>query len=148
MLNDALTAITHWFADQLAVLVSDVDSHPGRFTEAELERMLLSNKAVRIAIETAPGLTINGQGIHQARLLMAAYIICGDSGGVDRHKSALEIVEHIIGLLPYNRFDTTYLRSIDPKTITAENLYSGEIDNRGIAMWGVSWEQTVTNQGN
>ena len=148
MLNQALESITTWIGTQLTDTVSDVESHPGRFTEAELERMLLSNKAVRIAIETAPGLTITGQGIHQARLLMAAYVICGDSSGVDRHKNALEIVEQIISLLPYNRFDTTYLRSIDPKTITAENLYSGEIDNRGIAMWGVSWEQTVTHQGN
>ena len=143
MFNEALEAVSNHLATALNQRCNDVQSHPGRFTEAELTRLLTANKAVRVAIENTQSVTVTGQGIQQARLLMAAYVICSDTRTAPRHEAALTIAEAIIEQLPFNRFGTLNLRPIEPKTIAAENLYSGEIDRKGIALWGISWEQTL-----
>lgn len=143
LFNESLEAITNHLATALNQHCQDVQSHPGRFTEAELARLLTAKKAVRVAIENTPAVTVSGQGIQQARLLIAAFVICSDTKDAPRHKSVLKITEAILELLPFNRFGTENLRPLEPKTITAENLYSGEVDRKGIALWGISWEQTV-----
>ncbi|KEQ12965.1 hypothetical protein GZ77_21295 [Endozoicomonas montiporae] len=74
---------------------------------------------------------------------MAAYVICSDTSDAPRHKSALAITEAIVELLPFNRFGENNLKPVSPASISAENLYSGEIDRKGIALWGISWEQII-----
>ena len=144
MFKEALDAITLHFQQAMTDHTSDVSSHPGRFTEQELSRLLTAKKAVRIAIENTQSVSVTGQGIQEARLLVAAYIICSDSKNNSRHLSALDLTEAVIRELPFNRFGTNTLRPVEPKTISAENLYSGEIDRKGIALWGISWEQTLS----
>ncbi len=143
MFNEALQSITDYLETGLVSLTTDVASHPGRFTEAELGRLLTARQAVRVAIENTQSINVNGQGIQEASLLMAAFVICSDSKAQPRHKSALALTEAIIQQLPFNRFNTDYLKPVKPTTISAENLYSGEIDRKGIALWGISWEQTL-----
>ncbi|MGI9274485.1 MAG: phage head morphogenesis protein [Endozoicomonas sp.] len=43
----------------------------------------------------------------------------------------------------HNRFGSDRLKPVLPPSIAAENLYSGEIDRKGIALWGISWEQSI-----
>lgn len=144
MFNEALKAITDYMEAALVNHTTDVASHPGRFTEAELSRLLTARKAVRVSIENTQSVSVNGQGIQEASLLMAAFVICSDSNTEPRHQSALLLTEAIIEQLPFNRFSTDYLKPVKPSSISAENLYSGEIDRKGIALWGISWEQTLT----
>ena len=150
MFNDALDAVTSHLKNLLVDEAKDVESHPGRFTQDELKRLLTKKRAVRVAIEQSPSLTVTGQGFRDVTLIMAAYVICSDAKESDRHKSALSLVETILQELPFCRFGTDNLMPVNAGTVTAENLYSGEIDRKGIAMWGVSWELTVknTNRGN
>ena len=143
MFNEALEAISLHFKAALAAHTSDISSHPGRFTEQELSRLLTSKKAIRVAIENTQAVSVTGQGIQEARLLMAAYVICSDTADSPRHQNALDMMEAVIEQLPFNRFGTRYLKPVEPKSISAENLYSGEIDRKGIALWGISWEQTL-----
>lgn len=144
MFNEALNTITDHFQDRLGDFTSDVTSHPGRFTEDELKRLLTAKSAVRISIENTLELTVNGQGLQEAKLLMAAYVICSDSKAGLRHQKALELTEAIVTLLPLNRFDhPDRFKPILPNSISAENLYSGEIDRKGVALWGISWEQRL-----
>lgn len=146
MFNEALKTITDHFQTRLASFTSDVASHPGRFTEDELKRLLTGKSAVRIAIENTLELNVNGQGIHEAKLLMAAYVICSDNKTGPRHERALELTEAIVTLLPHNRFDLPeQFKPVVPRSISAENLYSGEIDRKGLALWGISWEQRLVN---
>ncbi|WP_419534734.1 hypothetical protein [Endozoicomonas sp.] len=144
MFNEALKAITDHLEVALVNHTTDVASHPGRFTETELSRLLTARKAVRVSIENTQSVSVTGQGIQEANLLMAAFVICSDSKNEPRHESALLLTEAIIEQLPFNRFGTYYLKPVKPSSISAENLYSGEIDRKGIALWGISWEQTLT----
>ena len=143
MFNEALETISDYLEANLADHTKDVASHPGRFSEDELSRLLTGKKAVRVAIENTQSVSVDGQGIHEAKLLMAAYVICSDTHDAPRHKSALAITEAIVELLPFNRFGLNNLKPVTPASISAENLYSGEIDRKGIALWGISWEQII-----
>jgi len=143
MFNEALTTITDQLADHLVGQTTDVASHPGRFTEEELSRLLTARKAVRVAMENTQSVSVNGKGIQEAKVLMAAYVICSDAKNLPRHQSALAITESIIEFLPFNRFESDKLKPVLPPSIAAENLYSGEVDRKGIALWGISWEQTI-----
>ena len=144
MFNEALKAITDHLEVALVNHTTDAVSHPGRFTETELSRLLTARKAVRVSIENTQSVSVTGQGIQEANLLMAAFVICSDSKNEPRHESALLLTEAIIEQLPFSRFGTDYLKPVKPSSISAENLYSGEIDRKGIALWGISWEQTLT----
>lgn len=146
MFNEALQTITDHLEAALVNHTTDVASHPGRFTEAELSRLLTGRKAIRVAIENTQSVSVNGQGIQEANLLMAAFVICSDTKEQPRHQSALLLTEAVMEQLPFNRFGTSYLKPVKPSSISAENLYSGEIDRKGIALWGISWEQTLTRQ--
>ena len=146
MFNDTLDAITDYLKRELSDTVKDVSSHPGRFTQGELSKLLLKKRAVRVSIEQSPGLNITGSGWRDARLILAVYVICGDAKESDRHRAALDITERIITLLPFNRFDTDFLMPVVGNNISADNLYSGEIDKKGMSMWGISWEQAVKNK--
>ncbi|MTI11603.1 hypothetical protein, partial [Sansalvadorimonas verongulae] len=128
MFNDALDAVTQYLKTALAEEAKDVESHPGRFTQQELARLLTKKRAVRIAIEQSPNLNVTGQGFRDVTLIMAAYVICSDAKESDRHRGALAIVEKVLGELPYCRFGSDFLLAVNPRTVTAENLYSGEID--------------------
>ncbi|MGI9276425.1 MAG: hypothetical protein ACR2PT_16470 [Endozoicomonas sp.] len=143
MFNEALSAISDQLATHLVGHTKDVASHPGRFGEEELSRLLTAKKAVRVAMENTQSVSVTGQGIQEAKVLMAAYVICSDAKNLPRHESALAITESIIEFLPFNRFGSDRLKPVLPPSIAAENLYSGEIDRKGIALWGISWEQSI-----
>ena len=139
-LHDALIEITAGIRQALDPSI-DVDQHPGRFTEAELGTLVLKKRAVRVAIEAVPQVSVNGPGAIQAQLLMSAFVICGDSAVAPRHQAALTIVHQLLGHIPHQRWGTQYLRPALPASLTVDNLYNGEIDRKGIALWGVAWQQ-------
>ena len=139
-LHDALIEITTGIGQALDPSI-DVDQHPGRFTDAELGTLVLKKRAVRVAIEAVPQVSVNGPGAIQAQLLMSAFVICGDSAVAPRHQAALTIVHQLLGHIPHQRWGTQYLRPVLPASLSVDNLYNGEIDRKGIALWGVAWQQ-------
>ena len=139
-LRDALTAITTGIKAQLDPAI-DVAEHPGRFTEAELGQIVLKKRAVRLAIEAVPQVTVPGPGGIQAQLLISAFVICGDSAAGQRHQVALDLVQELLVNIPHERWGTNYLRPALPVSLSVDNLYSGEIDAKGIALWTVAWQQ-------
>ena len=144
-ITDALTTITAGIAQALAAEV-DVQEHPGRFTEEELTQILLKQRSVRVAVEQIPALEVESSGVRKAEIQFSAVVICADRKGVDRHQEALNIVETLASLIPYATWgDRQRFRAVEPKNITADNLYSGDIRGKGIAMWALSWKQTIRN---
>ena len=145
-LHDALLAVTAGIEAALADSTIDVDDHPGRFSDEELKRVVRKRRAVRVAIEKLPQMSVTGPGKVRVSLLFSAVVVCADTPGASRHHSALTITQAIVEALPHQRWNTDYLGPVLPQSIRADNLYSGAIDNQGVAMWGVSWQQTFTNQ--
>jgi len=144
LFNDALDTVTQALDTALGNDI-EVRDHPGRFTDDEFGKILLKPRSVRVAIEQIPDVEVEGDGVRKATVRFVAFILCADTRGEDRHKAALEIVEQITGIVVYNRWGKPeQFRSVAPDTITAENLYSGEIDNgKGLAWWAVSWTQAI-----
>lgn len=142
----ALTTITEAIAQALGSEI-DVQEHPGRFTEEELTKILLKPQSVRVAVEQVPKMDVEGTGLRGATLRFSAVVICADRRGSDRHQAALNIVEQLAALIPYAVWnDRARFKAVEPKNITADNLYSGDIRGKGIAMWALSWEQAIRNQ--
>ena len=144
-LRDALTAITTGIKAQLDPAI-DVAEHPGRFTEAELGQIVLKKRAVRLAIEAVPQVTVPGPGGIQAQLLISAFVICGDSAAGQRHQVALDLVQELLVNIPHERWGTNYLRPALPASLSVDNLYNGEIDAKGIALWAIAWQQGYQSQ--
>lgn len=144
LLNDALDIITAEIQKKLPGDV-EVKSHPGRFTDSELGQILRKRKAVRVAFEELPELTVDGDGVRGATALFMAFVLCSDTQGEDRHRAALDLVEVLAGIVTYNRWGRPEMfRAVEPGSITAENLYSGEISNgKGLAWWALYWKQTI-----
>lgn len=144
-LTAALTAITAAITAALDPAI-DVQEHPGRFTEEELGRIILKHRSVRVAIEDLPALTVDGTGLRGAEVQFTAVVICADRKGSDRHQAALNIVEALARLLPYQRWgQPEAFQALQPSEIVARNLYGGDIQGKGIAMWAVSWTQATRN---
>ena len=146
MINEFLDAVTSSVASQVSALCKDVEKHPGRFTEEELVRVATKSRAVRVAVEDILEVKVSGMGKKSYRLLMAAFIICSDKAGPDRTESAIEIAEKLISVLPRNRWDSQDYQPVLEASINAQNLYNGEINRKGVAMWAVTWHQTINGQ--
>jgi hypothetical protein len=126
----------------------EVSDHPGRFTEDELGRIVTQPKAVRVAIEGVESMGVEGGGLREALVTFSALVICSDVAGADRHQSALEITEKLATMIPYNSWGQprTY-KAVAPNSVEVQNLYSGDINGRGIAFWAITWTQTIRQQG-
>jgi len=144
-LHDALAAVTAGIEAAIGDPRVDVASHPGRFTEAELERLILKQRAVRVGIEQVAELQTQGPGQVRAQILFAAFVVCGDSLAAPRHQAALALTDTLLAALPYQRWGVSYLTAVLPASLRADNLYSGEINARGVALWALSWQQGFTN---
>ena len=144
-LRNALTTVTQGLAAALDPVTGgaplDVAEHPGRFTEAELGQIVMKKRAVRVAIEAVPQVSVSGPGHIQAQLLMSAFVICGDSAAGPRHQVAIDLIEQIALAVPHQRWGVSYLRPVLPASLTIDNLYNGEIDAKGIALWAIAWQQ-------
>lgn len=141
-LQAALQSVAATLAEQLPSDVS-VQEHPGRFTEDELNRVLVQRKAVRVAIEGVESMEVEGGGLRKAQVRFAALVICSDQRGEDRHAAALELTEAIAGALPYQRWGNAKNEAVLPSTIDVQNLYSGDINGKGIAFWALTWTQSI-----
>jgi len=142
-IDTALATVTQGIASYLPDI--DVSEHPGRFTEDELGRTLTKQQAVRVAIERINNFNAQGNGIVEAEIQFAAFVICADKRGEDRHKTALVLIEKLAGLVTYARWDRPEtFRAAIPDEIAIDNLYSGPLSNgKGIAMWVVTWNQKI-----
>jgi hypothetical protein len=74
----------------------------------------------------------------------AAYIMAIDAQGADRDETAMHLVGAVGALVVGNLWSREDLD--DPKDIRAENLYSGTLDKRAVALWAVTWSQQWTPQ--
>jgi phage gp37-like protein len=118
-----------------------VDGHPGRFNLDELKRMATKLPGVKVAILGIPKTDELASGEFKATLKMAAFILVGDRRQLSKEIAALNLVEVVTTLIGSNRWGRgdAYM----PENISADNLYSGSIDKKGVAIWAVTWSQAI-----
>nr|WP_205702106.1 hypothetical protein [Candidatus Hamiltonella defensa] len=80
-------------------------------------------------------------GENEAVLRLAAFVVTGDRRQLPKDEAALAIVESLLVLIPGQRWGVT--GTMDAKGVKADNLFSGQVERQGVAMWAVTWEQSV-----
>lgn len=136
------TAIVTSLQDALPAGVS-VESHRGRFdSAAEIKRFATKAPAVLVACVRSK-LDDACEGMPILHASWAVFVITRDKPSLPRDEGALALVEAIALSVSGNTWaldDTSA-----PTAIDSRNLYSGAVDNLGVALWAVTFEQTVTN---
>ncbi len=140
MLDDFRNAIAGHIKGLLPHL-RECRPHAGRFDLAELKRLAARTPAVYIAILGVPQSENPGSGELDLELAMAAHIVTADTRGLARDVSALNLAQTLISRIYGNRWGVKW--AFPAQKVKGQNLYSGNIDRVGVAMWGVSWRQKV-----
>lgn len=141
-LTMGLEAIVATLAPVLAPV--PVESHGGQFTENELALVLGKAPCVLIAPLSVSAYTPTARDQWQATVAWGAYCIGSDASG-QRAEQALDLAQTLLEQLhdPDWGWDATMYDTFDYGTVRADNLYSGHINNLRVAVWTVSWAQTL-----
>lgn len=116
-------------------------THPGRFDLTEIKRVAIKAPAILVACLGVPKLDEAGTEEKDVELVMAAFVLTKDQKGLPRDVGALNIVEALLTHIPMRKWGMTGLGPASK--IAAENLYSGEIDRTGVALWAVSFRHKI-----
>ena len=116
------------------------EAHGGRFDLNELTRWSRKAPAVLVAAVSVPA--ISDGPTNNAEVRWVAYLITRDTPEATRDVAALDFSEALLRLVRKNTWQLDNTQN--PQRVAAENLYSGQIDRHGIALWAVSWQQAVS----
>ena len=121
----------------------DVEGHYGRFDATELSRFVAKAPAARVAVL---GLSDSSDGVDEDDLDTVArigvYVVTKD--GVlkaSRDAAVCAASEKIVLLAKGQRWGLTFCRPAAPAV--AQNLYSPESLNKGVAIWAIDIRQPV-----
>lgn len=139
-----LSAVVAQLAEKLPDGVS-VEAHGGTFDLEELKRVALKAPAVRVCLMgTGKGQRAT-EGEWSVPLNLAAAVITRDSVGagakVDRGMAAAALATAVTLVVQGYRFGLAGVGQ--PEDLIARNEYSGKLDATGVAIWQVTWTQTL-----
>ncbi|MFA0026141.1 hypothetical protein AB4369_24900 [Vibrio sp. 10N.261.49.A5] len=120
--------------------IQTVERHIGRFDRADDIKRWMSNRdgGVRIAALRVPQYeTVGNRLIGNVNLV--AYVFTTDQFGYEKDLRAEVVAGKLVReLMDRSALPTSYGRV---ENVRSDNLYSGEIDKLGIAIWSVTWSQ-------
>lgn len=144
MLKESLEAIRSGLVDLITIAGVDVKTHPGRFSAGDLKRYGRKGKTILVSISKVPTVKSAGRAL-AAEVVVAVYVIVGrvkTSAGETRDGVAMDITDQLLEQVPFHRFGPALVPT-EPKNLNAANLFSGEVENQGVALWAVSWKQLI-----
>lgn len=120
--------------------IQTVERHIGRFDKVDDIKRWMSNRdgGVRIAALRVPQYeTVGNRLIGNVNLV--AYVFTTDQFGYEKDLRAEVVAGKLVReLVDRSALPTAYGRV---ENVRSDNLYSGEIDKLGIAIWSVTWSQ-------
>jgi len=120
----------------------DCRPHAGRFDLAELRRVATKTPAVFIACLGVKESELQESGECDADLVMAAFVVTSDAKALPKDVAALNIIEFLLLYIPGKQWGLGG-KAFKAREVQAQNMYSGEVDKTGTAMWAASWRQKV-----
>ncbi|RTL99779.1 hypothetical protein EJV44_04670 [Ancylobacter aquaticus] len=117
--------------------VTSCEAVGGKFDLPALERFGAKAPAIRVAILRLTGFKWVDTGEVDATVDLGAFIVTRDERGLPRDLAVLRLVQAVIVKVHAERWGQKSVQAARP--VRAENLYSGGIQNKGLALWGVSW---------
>lgn len=141
-LLDVRAAIVAGLAAALPAGTS-VQAHRGRFDNAaEIQRFATKAPVVLVACVQAR-LREPGAGLAMMPASWAVYVITRDVPQIPRDAGAIALVEAVLLKVAGNCWGRTDVGA--PTDVEARNLYAGNVDTLGVALWAVTFEQIVTD---
>ncbi|CAK3191264.1 Tail-completion protein [Vibrio crassostreae] len=120
--------------------IQTVERHIGRFDKADDIKRWMSNRdgGVRVAaLRVQQYETVGNRLIGNVNF--AAYVFTTDQFGYEKDLRAEVVAGKLVReLMDRSALPTSYGRV---ENVRSDNLYSGEIDKLGIAIWSVTWSQ-------
>lgn len=137
-LLDLRTAITAKLDAALPNI--DVKSHGGRFTLQDLQRIATQAPAVRVGCLGVIKAELSGSSV-TVTATWGAFALAKDKHQLPRDAGALIMAAQILSIIPENNWgiDDAGL----PDKIRGDNVYSGKLDAKGVALWAVTWTQST-----
>ncbi|MGL5186057.1 MAG: hypothetical protein ACRC8L_04335 [Plesiomonas shigelloides] len=129
-------------ANRMIDRVQTVERHVGPFDKAsELKRWLgARDGGVRIAAMRIIGMRNQGTSLI-GTIEFAAFVFMTDAWGYARDQRAEVIACRLAKALMLKGGWAGTGASTSPERVRADNLYSKEIDETGVAIWSVTWQQ-------
>ena len=119
-----------------------VQPHPGRMTAQDLKSLVIKGRAcVRVGCVGVPMITHTSSGVDMITA-WAAYILTLDQAATQRDETAMLLSAAVASLVCGNVWGRSDLDT--PDSVRADNLYSGQLNQRAVALWAVSWRQAWT----
>lgn len=137
-LVDLREAVRQQLADAVGPKIT-VQTFGGRFDLAELKRWGARAPCLLVAAMGLPRLELEG-GTWNADVRWAVFVLTKDLPQRPRDATALDLVEAtLVVIRPEEDWGDPDGQAV--RDVAAENLYSGQIDTNGVALWVVTWRQ-------
>lgn len=138
----SLTSLRKAIADTISANVTDfklVREHGGTVNESEIKRIAIQTPAALVAVLGGPVEREGGWPVGDVRF--AVFVITVGTSTTDRKSDVVNLVEQVVGQVAANTWSASYTHLQAPQKIHMDNLYSGSIDSKGVALWAVTWTQ-------
>lgn len=140
-LNDVINSICKQIKTWLPDLKT-CESHGGRFDLKEIQRISGQAPAVYVSILATGKPKEVGTGEQDIPVTFAAYVVATDRNKLPRAVAALNMTECLIVKVCGQNWGYPD-QVFGAGTASSKNLYSGMIAKKGVALWAVTWQQTV-----
>lgn len=120
--------------------VSEITRHVGRFDKPDEIKNWMSRKdgGIRIAALRVRNID-QSAGQMTGDVDLVAYVFCTEQFGYSRDQRAEVIAGRLAKLLLASKGVPTANKKAE--SLNMDNLYSGDVDGLGLAIWSVSWTQ-------
>jgi hypothetical protein len=139
----SITAVQQAIVTTLKTGLTDLktcDIHGGSFDVQELLRVSVRAPGVLVTVLDA---TVDGGAFPPAaQVTFAAFIYAADKPGMPRGQAALALAEAALALIYGADWGISDVQTT-PSQIQARNLFSTQLDKKGVAIWGISWQQKI-----
>lgn len=141
--NDLLNAIKDDLKSRLTDLKT-CEVHPGRFTLKELQRV--SKKTPALLVTTLGTTQIENSGTGQVKPTkqLALYLITKDTPQLSSDEACRNLVDALEHYLEAESPRWGLQGIGQPQAVRSDNLYSSEVDKKGVMLWAITWRQSLT----
>lgn len=118
------------------------EPHGGRFDVEELKRVSRKTPAVFVAVLGLRDV-VERNGDFQATVAWGAFAVAKDNPGLRRDLAAAALVDRLTMIVPDNTWGLEDECLRRPQGIRGDNLFSASVNKLGVAMWAVTWQQSM-----
>jgi hypothetical protein len=140
--------LQQWFKDAAPEL-KEISYAPSRLNKSELKRLGAKVPSVSIVDVGTSNYTINSCRVRKL-VSYVAFVVTGDACPGGRHQSGKRITQALADKMPgslRHKEGTKNVLSLEPGTLSTQNLTEPAVDEMGLTLWGISWQQiAVTKQ--